>query len=247
LEWWDAYHKAHPQENTGECLQCGAPLTGKHTQDKYCSRECYLRAMAGKNVEVICAWCGEEFTAKASAGRIYCSQACAVAGRNAPSRRTGRRKLPITEAEEWHSQLTAAVKAEPIVKKESVARLVCGIMNMNNGIDGLTSVIRYGLVQDPYDGNIYAFRDWRGGTLKYIQWDGTAFILSVRKAQSGLYPWPTGKQGVVVDISMEEWHYLLSQSIIPSKLKTPKKRRKKKYKTKTKKAKKLTSENVENP
>jgi hypothetical protein len=143
--------------------------------------------MSGKRIETICEWCGEKFTASASAGRIYCSHACAVAGRSAPSRRRGQRRLPLTEEEEWCKLLAQAAKAADTKEPEIVARLVCGSMNMNNGLEGLTSVIRYGLRQDPYDGNIYVFRDSTGTMLKYLQWDGLSFSLSTRRAQSGSY------------------------------------------------------------
>jgi transposase len=184
--------------------------------------------MSGKRIDTICAWCGEEFTAPACEGRIYCCHPCAVAGRSAPGRRTGKRRLPLTDAEEWCKLLAQTAKAAGMKERETVTRLVCGSMNMNNGLDGLVSVIRYGLQQDPYDGNIYAFRDGSGTMLKYLQWDGTSFCLSKRRAQSGSYPWPVGARGTVVDISIQEWQYLLTKSIVPAKLKKPKKRKKKK-------------------
>jgi len=229
IERWNEYHKAHPREEAAEeCSRCGILLTGRHTGESYCGRECYLQAMAGKRINVSCAWCGGKFAATVSAGRQYCSHTCAVAGRSAPGRRTGRRRLPLTDAEEWCKLLTQAAKAAEVKECEYVARLVCGSMSMYVGLDGLVSTIRYGLRQNPYDGNIYAFRDASGSMLKYLQWDGTSFSLSKRRAQSGCYPWPLGERGTVVDISIEEWQYLLTQSIVPAKLKPVKKKRKKK-------------------
>ena len=217
LEWWEEYHKAHPDEQPPEaCAACGKALTGRHIGGSYCCRECYLQAMSGKRANIICAWCGEEFTAPASAGRIYCCHACAVAGRSAPGRRKGQRRLPLTDAEEWRKQLTQAAKKAQEREQETVARLVCGSMNMNNGLEGLVSVIRYGLQQNPYDGNIYVFRDGTGTMLKYLQWDGTSFSQGKRRAQSGSYPWPIGARGAVVDISIQEWQYLLTKSIVPA-------------------------------
>lgn len=86
-----------------------------------------------------------------------------------------------------------------------------------NGLDGLTSIIRYQLRCNPYDGSIYVFRDCTGSMLKYIEWDGQGFLQGKRRAQSGTYPWPNGEAGRVVEISEKEFTYLLSKSIVPFK------------------------------
>jgi hypothetical protein len=138
------------------------------------------------NVFFVFFGCSVTLPAKASENRIYCSHPCAVAGRTAPGRRRGQRRIPVTDAQEWRSLLTQAAKAAERKDLEIVARLVCGPTNMYNGADGLVSIIRYSLRQNPYDGNIYAFRDGSGS--KYPQRDGSGFSLSTRRARSGAYP-----------------------------------------------------------
>ena len=93
-------------------------------------------------------------------------------------------------------------------KRGKRVRLVCGVTSMYNGLDGLTSIIRYQLRCNPYDGSIYVFRDCTGSMLKYIEWDGQGFLQGKRRAQSGTYPWPNGEAGRVVEISEKEFTYI---------------------------------------
>jgi len=98
-------------------------------------------------------------------------------------------------------------------------RLAGVATSMNTGLDGLIAIVRYHLKLDPYDGSVYVFRDGTGAAVQYIEWDGQGFRQSKRRAQSGRYPWPVGQAGEAVEISGEEFEYLLGKSIVPFKAK----------------------------
>ena len=139
--------------------------------------------------------------------RKYCSRECAAAGRyGLRGARKGRNRIGEAEAELWHQKLRQAAEHMGSGKRGKRVRLVCGVTSMYNGLDGLTSIIRYQLRCNPYDGSIYVFRDCTGSMLKYIEWDGQGFLQGKRRAQSGTYPWPNGEAGRVVEISEKEFH-----------------------------------------
>lgn len=222
IEWWREYHKANPPEEEGakECAMCGVPLTGKHRGGKYCSRFCYLLAVDRGHSEERCEWCGEKFLDYSGQGRRYCSRSCAVSARyTQQGMRRGKRRISADSVEEWKEKLTQAARANREGKRGKRVRLVCGATSMNTGLDGLIAIVRYHLKLDPYDGSVYVFRDGTGAAVQYIEWDGQGFRQSKRRAQSGRYPWPVGQAGEAVEISGEEFEYLLGKSIVPFKAK----------------------------
>ena len=220
ISWWDAYHKANPSADppAEQCEMCGAPLTGRKRGQRYCSRSCYLLAVEQTHTEGVCQWCGEAIPMTTGQERKYCSRECAAAGRyGLRGARKGRNRIGEAEAELWHQKLRQAAEHMGSGKRGKRVRLVCGVTSMYNGLDGLTSIIRYQLRCNPYDGSIYVFRDCTGSMLKFIEWDGQGFLQGKRRAQSGTYPWPNGEAGRVVEISEKEFTYLLSKSIVPFK------------------------------
>lgn len=230
-EWWKEYRKATPQEMEPEreCVHCGQTYSRSIWEGgEYCSRECYLQAMAATHVTVVCKWCGEEFTALASSRRKYCSQGCsASAQQKVIVAKRGKRRISYTDPEEWLGQIKEATEnAEGTGKRGKRVWLVCGATSMYTGIDGLLGVIRYRLGHNPFDGSIYVFCDGGGQMLKYLEWDGMGFCLGKRRAQSGTYPWPPAEAGPVIEISEKEFEFLRCKSIVPFRTKkVPRKRR----------------------
>ena len=157
---------------------------------------------------------------RAAKGRRYCSRSCAVSAcYTQQGVRQGRRRSSADSLEEWKEKLTQAARANREGKRGKRVRLVCGATSMNTGLDGLIAIVRYHLKLDPYDGSVYVFRDGTGAAVQYIEWDGQGFRQSKRRAQSGRYPWPVGQAGEAVEISGEEFEYLLGKSIVPFKAK----------------------------
>ena len=169
IEWWREYHKANPPEDeqAKECAMCGAPLSGKHRGQKYCSRFCYLLAVDRGHSEEVCEWCGGKFLDSIGQGRRYCSRNCSVSARYTQQGvRRGKRRISAESLEEWKEKLTQAARAEGAGKRGKRVRLVCGTTSMYTGLDGLMAIVRYHLKLDPCDGSVYVFRDGTGSMLK---------------------------------------------------------------------------------
>lgn len=218
IVWWQDYHKANPtiQPQPAWCTYCGRELTGD--QKKYCSRDCYLKAMEETHEERVCQWCGDTFSAYAGGEQRYCSRNCAVAASSAPKGyRRGSHRIPAEDKESWHKRLTEAARNQEWDGGRKRVILVCGATSMYTGLDGLAAIVKYRLKLNPYNGSIYVFRDGTGSMLKYLQWDGQSFCQGKRRAQSGTYPWPDNAEGEVLEISEREFQYLLSGSIVPFK------------------------------
>lgn len=225
VEWWKEYHKANPQEETGErkCVCCGREFQSDRWHGgEYCSRDCYLKTMAKSRVQITCAWCGEGFTAPVSAGRKYCSLDCMTAARHQPGKyKRASHRIFYTNPEEWREQLQeASRKAGAPKKRGKRVWLVCGTTSMYTGLDGLLGIIRYQLNHNPFDGGIYVFCDFTGTMLKYLEWDGAGFCLGKRRAQSGSYPWPPAEAGKMIEITEKEFEFLKSKSIVPCRTKS---------------------------
>ena len=223
-EWWKEYHKANPSREPGmrRCAFCGKEFSSDRWQGgEYCSRECYLQAMAQTREDRVCGWCGEGFSTFVKSEQKYCSRECAAAVRHDPGHKRGMRRIRYTGPEDWKEQLHEASKKSPPPRRGKRVWLVCGETSMYTGLDGLLGIIRYQLNHSPYDGNLYVFRDLSGSMIKYLEWDGAGFCLSKRRAQSGSYPWPPAEAGKVLEITEKEFEYLKSRSIVPCKEKKP--------------------------
>lgn len=223
LEYWREYEKANPKPVEESCIRCGREFARQKSANiKFCSRTCYLQAMAQTHSEEVCAWCGDWFPSYERMDQKYCSPRCAAAARHAPrGLRRGSRRIP-RDAETWLEQLQELADSfEPKSGRRVV--LVCGATSMYLGLEGLAAIIRYQLKRNPYDGSLYVFRDAEGTMLKWLEWDGVSFCQGKRRAQSGSYPWPPDELGPVVEITEKEFGYLRSKSIVPFRAKRTKK------------------------
>ena len=59
------------------------------------------------------------------------------------------------------------------------------------GIDGLAGVVRGALGHDPASGDLFVFRNRRGGSLKILAWMGDGFALYLRRLEQGTFAFPT--------------------------------------------------------
>jgi hypothetical protein len=104
IAWWNAYHKANPSEKSRCCAHCGREFEhSKRSGETYCSRSCYLQAIAETHDARRCQWCGEVFPCYARDERKYCCKACAGAARKARARAPKGSKLITTRSPKvWH-------------------------------------------------------------------------------------------------------------------------------------------------
>lgn len=59
------------------------------------------------------------------------------------------------------------------------------------GIDGLAGVVRAALQCDPASGDMFVFRNRRGGSLKILAWMGDGFALYLRRLEQGTFAFPS--------------------------------------------------------
>ena len=59
------------------------------------------------------------------------------------------------------------------------------------GIDGLAGVVRATLGHDPASGDLFVFKNRRGGSLKILAWMGDGFALYLRRLEQGTFAFPT--------------------------------------------------------
>lgn len=79
------------------------------------------------------------------------------------------------------------ITAPPGVRIWLAARPV----DMRKGFDGLAAVVQQQLGQDPFSGQIFAFRGKRGDLLKLLVWDGQGFLLVAKRLERGRFVWPS--------------------------------------------------------
>lgn len=70
--------------------------------------------------------------------------------------------------------------------------LACQPVDFRNGIDGLASLCKRALEEDPFSGALFVFRNRRGTALKLLCYDGVGFWLVTRRLSEGrIRWWPT--------------------------------------------------------
>jgi transposase len=61
--------------------------------------------------------------------------------------------------------------------------------DFRNGIDGLASVCKQALKQDPFTGVVFVFRNRRATAIKVLVYDGQGFWLCQKRLSSGCFRW----------------------------------------------------------
>jgi transposase len=78
---------------------------------------------------------------------------------------------------------------------------------MRKGFDGLATLVQLHLGQDPFSGQLFAFRGrgpsahgldpWGGDLVKVLSWDGQGLCLYAKRMEKGRFVWPQAKDGAV--------------------------------------------------
>jgi len=85
--------------------------------------------------------------------------------------------------------------------------------DFRRGIDGLASVCKQTLREDPFSGCVFVFRNRRATALKVLVYDGQGFWLCHKRLSSGRFRWwPTGADPSVAaqKLAAHQLHVLLS-------------------------------------
>jgi transposase len=79
---------------------------------------------------------------------------------------------------------------------------------MRKGFDGLAVLVQQQLGQDPFSGQLFAFRGRRGDLVKILSWDGPGLCLYAKRMEKGRFVWPQAKDGAV-SLTAAQWSMLL--------------------------------------
>lgn len=75
--------------------------------------------------------------------------------------------------------------------------LACGVTDMRKGFDGLAAIVQMQLAEDPFSGQLFAFRGRRGDRVKLLWWDGDGLCLFAKRLERGRFVWPQAVSGTV--------------------------------------------------
>lgn len=68
--------------------------------------------------------------------------------------------------------------------------LCCSSVDMRNGFDGLSGIVRNHLKKDPISGDIFIFINKTRTHIKLLYWDGDGFALFYKRLERGRYTLP---------------------------------------------------------
>ena len=76
--------------------------------------------------------------------------------------------------------------------------LVAGVTDMRKGFDGLAALlVQTQIAQDPFSGQLFVFRGWRGDQVKLLWWDGDGLCLFAKRLERGRFVWSRAESGSV--------------------------------------------------
>lgn len=82
-------------------------------------------------------------------------------------------------------------------------------VDFRKGIDGLASVCRYQLSQEPFSGALFLFRNRQRNGLKILVYDGQGFWLCTKRLSKGVFRWWPKGNAASVSIEAHELQTLL--------------------------------------
>jgi len=86
--------------------------------------------------------------------------------------------------------------------------LCCSAIDMRNGFDGLSGIVRNHLKKDPISGDVFIFLNKTRTHIKLLYWDGDGFALFYKRLERGRYAF-TSDNGLSKQMKREELLMLL--------------------------------------
>ena len=75
--------------------------------------------------------------------------------------------------------------------------LAAGVTDMRKGMDGLAALVQSTLAENPFSGQLFAFRGRRGDLVKLLWFDGDGMCLFAKRLERGRFVWPQAQSGSV--------------------------------------------------
>lgn len=87
--------------------------------------------------------------------------------------------------------------------------LVCGMVDLRKGIDGLAMIIGDKYDQNPLEkGTLFLFCGKRSDRCKGLLWMGTGFLLLYKRFENGRLSWPS-TTAEAAELTEEQYNYLM--------------------------------------
>lgn len=65
--------------------------------------------------------------------------------------------------------------------------------DMRKGFDGLSALVEHVILEDPFSGHLFVFRNQRRDRLKLLWWDRDGWALFYKRLERGSYEFPTDR------------------------------------------------------
>jgi len=75
--------------------------------------------------------------------------------------------------------------------------LAAGVTDMRKGMDRLAALVQTTLAENPFSGQLFAFRGRRGDLVKLLWFDGDGMCLFAKRLERGHFVWPQAASGSV--------------------------------------------------
>ena len=84
------------------------------------------------------------------------------------------------------------------------------LVDMRNGIDGLSAVVEQVLKQDPHKGHLFVFVGKQRDKVKVLYWDQNGFVLYMKRLERGRFQMPVvDEKRTKVELQSEQLQMLL--------------------------------------
>lgn len=82
-------------------------------------------------------------------------------------------------------------------------------VDFRKSINGLVGLVEHAMAKSPFSGALYVFCNRRADKLKVVYWDQTGFCLWYKRLEKHRFAWPRSMTGEVLQLSEEQFHWLL--------------------------------------
>lgn len=95
-------------------------------------------------------------------------------------------------------------------------------IDFRKSINGLSVLVEQSMKLDPFARAVYAFTNRRRDRVKLLLYDRTGFWLMMKRLEADRFAWP--RSGDVVELSVEQFHWLLEGIDLAAMRKHPERR-----------------------
>ena len=86
--------------------------------------------------------------------------------------------------------------------------LAAGYTDMRAGINSLASIVQDVFHLNPFGNSLFLFCGRRADRCKALYWDGSGFVLTYKRVETGRFHWPRKEHDVII-ISRQQFQWLL--------------------------------------